>query len=199
VRLTFETNVFGVMAMVQAFAPLLIPAKGLIVNIASLAAVTPYVFGSVYCASKGALVSYSRTLRQELRPFGVRVMTVMAGTVKSNINYQTHRQLPEGSVYRPIEDTYRWRLTYSSTHASVTCDDFARQLVAAAQRREAPVWLRTWLGRPDWLWAGGMAGLAWFGTVMGEWLLDTWFYSRFKMAAFEKMLRRQEAEKKKGN
>lgn len=42
VRQTFETNVFGVMAMVQAFAPLLIAARGLIVNVASLAALTPY-------------------------------------------------------------------------------------------------------------------------------------------------------------
>lgn len=42
VRQTFETNVFGVMAMVQAFAPRLIAARGLIVNVASLAALTPY-------------------------------------------------------------------------------------------------------------------------------------------------------------
>ena len=63
VRTTFETNVFAVMAMVQAFVPLLMEAQGLIINIASLAAVTPYVFGSVYCATKGALVSYSRCLR----------------------------------------------------------------------------------------------------------------------------------------
>ena len=82
VRETFETNVFGVMAMCAAFADLLIAARGLIVNIASLAAVTPYVFGSVYCASKGAVVSYSRTLRVELQPFGVRVMVAMAGTVR---------------------------------------------------------------------------------------------------------------------
>lgn len=42
VRLTFETNVFGVMLMCQAFAPLVINAKGTIVQIGSLAAIMPY-------------------------------------------------------------------------------------------------------------------------------------------------------------
>lgn len=79
VRRMFEANVFGVMAMVQAFTPLLIAAKGLIIMISSLSSVTPYVFASAYGASKAALNAYSRTLRMELRPFGVRVMVSMTG------------------------------------------------------------------------------------------------------------------------
>jgi 1-acylglycerone phosphate reductase len=51
------------MRMCQAFAPLLIAAKGTIVQIGSVAAVMPYVFGSVYNASKAALHAYSNTLR----------------------------------------------------------------------------------------------------------------------------------------
>ncbi|KAJ4287842.1 NADPH-dependent 1-acyl dihydroxyacetone phosphate reductase [Collariella sp. IMI 366227] len=85
VRETFETNVFGVMAMVASFSDLLISARGLIINIASLAAITPYAFGSVYCASKGAITAYSRTLRLELKPFGVRVMVAMTGTNNATV------------------------------------------------------------------------------------------------------------------
>ena len=48
VQATFDTNLFGVMRMCQAFAPLLIRAKGVIVQIGSVAGVIPYVFG---CAS----------------------------------------------------------------------------------------------------------------------------------------------------
>jgi 1-acylglycerone phosphate reductase len=84
-RDVYETNVFGVMAMVSAFMDLIIPAQGLIINVASISALILYVFGSVYPSSKVALASYSRTLRIELRPFGVRVQDVMASTVKSNI------------------------------------------------------------------------------------------------------------------
>lgn len=66
----FEVNVFSVMKMVQVFAPMLIEAKGTIVQIGSIAGKLPYVFGSVYNASKAALHSYNRTLRVELEPFG---------------------------------------------------------------------------------------------------------------------------------
>lgn len=62
VQVTFETNVFSVMRMCQAFAPLLIQAKGTIVQIGSVAAEIPYVFGSAYNASKAALHAYSDTL-----------------------------------------------------------------------------------------------------------------------------------------
>jgi len=63
VRDLFETNLYGVMRMCQAFAPLLIEAKGCIVQIGSLTAVMPYVLSSAYNASKAALHQYSRTLR----------------------------------------------------------------------------------------------------------------------------------------
>ena len=45
VRLTFETNLFGVMRMCQEFSSLLIRAKGTIVQIGSVAGIIPYVFG----------------------------------------------------------------------------------------------------------------------------------------------------------
>ena len=61
------------MAMVQAFIDQLAAAKGLIINISSLSSITPYLFGSVYCATKAAINAYSRTLRLELAPLGVRV------------------------------------------------------------------------------------------------------------------------------
>jgi len=69
VKSMFEVNVFGVMRMVQGFSGLLIAAEGTIVNIGSVAAVMPYVFGSAYNATKGALHSYSDTLRVEMKPF----------------------------------------------------------------------------------------------------------------------------------
>ncbi|KAK7985479.1 1-acylglycerone phosphate reductase [Apiospora saccharicola] len=173
VRQTFETNVFGVMAMVSAFGDHLIAAKGLVINVASLAAQIPYVFGSAYCASKGAVASYSRTLRMELKPFGVGVMVAMAGTVKSNIASRGHRTLPEGSVYQPIRDIFEKRLVFSQTQASVGTEAFAAALVDRSLAREVPWFIRAWLGRPDWFWFGGMASTLWWATTFtGEWLVD---------------------------
>jgi 1-acylglycerone phosphate reductase len=79
VEACFRTNVYGVMRMCKAFAPLVIAAKGTIVQIGSLAGVMPYVFGSAYNATKAALHAYSNTLRIELAPFGVKVITVVTG------------------------------------------------------------------------------------------------------------------------
>ncbi len=147
-RETFETNVFSVMAMVQAFAPLLIAARGLVINIASLAAAAPYVFGSVYCASKGAVVSYSRCLRLELRPFGVRVMVAMTGTVRSNTAAQPRRALPPASIYLRVRDLFERRVTWSQNNATVGTDDYARRLVRDALKPETPILIRSWFGRP---------------------------------------------------
>ncbi|KAH6634776.1 acylglycerone-phosphate reductase-like protein [Chaetomium sp. MPI-SDFR-AT-0129] len=196
VRETFETNVFGVMAMCAAFADQLISAKGLIINIASLAAITPYVFGSAYCATKGAVTAYSRTLRLELKPFGVRVMVAMTGTVRSQIASKTHRTLPENSIYQRVKDVFERRLTFSQNNATVGTDEYARKLVAKALAPEWPLVLRSWFGRPDWFWAGGWAGKAWFSTWLGEWVLDVVMYRMIGMKHLERVLREEERQKK---
>ena len=149
-RACFETNVFGVIAITQSFISLLIASKGLIINIGSLAGIMPYVFGSVYNASKAALHAYSRTLRLELEPFDVRVMVVVTGGVQSNIA-RTHRILPNDSLYLDIVGDFERRQTHSQEGA-MSHDDYARDVVAAALKKK-PV---------KWLWRGNKAWLVWF-------------------------------------
>ncbi|KAL2190325.1 NAD(P)-binding protein [Thermothelomyces heterothallicus CBS 203.75] len=198
VRETFETNVFGVMAMCAAFSDLLIASKGLIINIASLAAVTPYVFGSAYCATKGAVTAYSRTLRLELKPFGVRVMVAMTGTVRSQIASRTHRTLPEGSIYQRVRDIFERRLTFSQNNrATMDTAQYARKLVGKALAPEWPLLLRAWFGRPDWFWAGGWATVVWLGHSLGEWITDFVLYRMMGLTTLEKVLREEERKKKK--
>lgn len=63
-RQMFETNIFGMMAVVQEFTPLLMQSNdACIVNIGSTAALVPFAFSSSYNASKAAVHSYSETLR----------------------------------------------------------------------------------------------------------------------------------------
>jgi 1-acylglycerone phosphate reductase len=63
-RKLFETNVFGMMMMVQAFTPLLMKSKdACIVNIGSLGGVMPWAFQTSYNATKAAVHAYSDTLR----------------------------------------------------------------------------------------------------------------------------------------
>lgn len=155
----FETNFFAIISITQSFIPLLIASKGLIINIGSLAGVVPYVFGSVYNASKAALHAYSRTLRLELEPFDVRVMVVVTGGVKSNIA-RTHRVLPEGSLYWPILGDFERRQTHSQEGA-MGHDEYAKGVVREALK-----------GRPTkWLWRGNKAWLVWFVRAVSTFFL----------------------------
>ena len=79
----FDINVFGQIAVTQAFLPLLRKALGRIVNISSVGAHIAIPFGSLINASKSAFGIFSDTLRLELRPFGIRVSTVEPGAIKT--------------------------------------------------------------------------------------------------------------------
>lgn len=150
------------MLMCQTFVPLLISARGLIINISSVSSILPYLFASVYCSTKAALNAYSRTLRLELKPFNVRVMVAMTGTVKSNITSHFVRELPSNSLYQPVQDMYDERIHFSQKNSPMPADVYAKKLVAAAMKGEG--WLGGLVGRsPDWFWAGGLANVAWFG------------------------------------
>jgi len=60
--------------------------KGAIVNIASIWGRTGSCLESSYCASKGALVMFSKSLAQELAPSGIRVNCVSPGCIDTKMN-----------------------------------------------------------------------------------------------------------------
>ena len=79
----FEVNVFGQIAVVQAFLPLLRRSRGRIVNIGSVGAHIGLPFGGLLNASKSALRSLNDALRLELRSSGVRVCIIEPGAIKT--------------------------------------------------------------------------------------------------------------------
>ncbi|KAL4956200.1 hypothetical protein BDW69DRAFT_93589 [Aspergillus filifer] len=167
VRTTFEVNFFAVVYMCKTFAPLLITSKGTIVQIGSVAGTIPYVFGSIYNASKAALHSYSDTLRVELAPFGVNVTTVVTGGVQSRIA-RTKRTLAPNSIYAPIEDQYTRRITHSQDGA-MSHNAYARSVVAQVLYGSAPWrWIWPWArGRKSWIWEGNKSWVIWL--FLGGW------------------------------
>ncbi len=85
-RTVFETNYFGVVALTRAVVGGMIEnGSGLVVNIASLAGLIGHIFNAAYCASKHALVGFSKTIRQELKPFNINVVSVEPGYHKTEI------------------------------------------------------------------------------------------------------------------
>lgn len=84
-RRQFEVNVVGVVAVTQAFLPLLRAAQGRIINISSVSGRMAIPFGGAYAASKFALEALSDSLRRELLPSGVDVVVVQPGSVRTPI------------------------------------------------------------------------------------------------------------------
>lgn len=175
VSATFDANIISVMALCQTFAPLLIAAGGTIVMTGSVAGLMPYVWGSVYNASKAALHAYSNALRVELAPLGVRVITVVTGGVKSNIA-RTHRVLPPGSYYAPLAAEYERRLTHSQ-QLGMDTQKYARSCVRQVLGGES------WLGmvKRRWIWEGKMSWIVWFvwSYLPQGPLFDWWFNWNF--------------------
>lgn len=97
----FEANYFGVLRMIQAVVPSMREARqGLIINITSLAGKFVIPFQVHYSATKYALEALTEGLRQELRPFGVKVVAVEPGDIKTNFNNVTEFGQKDSSPYR---------------------------------------------------------------------------------------------------
>jgi len=86
IRRQFEVNVFGQVAVTQAFLPLLRRANGgRIVNMSSISGLITAPLLGPYSMSKFALEAFSDALRRELEPFGLSVSVVEPGVIKTPI------------------------------------------------------------------------------------------------------------------
>ncbi len=84
IRKVFETNTFGVMAMIQAVIPQFRARRsGAIVNITSSATLAPMPLAAAYTASKQAIQGFTGSLVHELSAFDVRVKLVEPGYAPS--------------------------------------------------------------------------------------------------------------------
>ena len=86
-NIMFATNVTGLINMTQAILPIYKKrgdgGRGDIINIGSIAGREPYVGGSIYCATKAAIRSFTDSLRRELIATRIRVMEIDPGQVET--------------------------------------------------------------------------------------------------------------------
>ena len=82
----FNTNLFGILLVNSVFADMVIKAKGKIVFTGSVSGYTPHPSQAVYNSSKAAVELYAKTLRIEMKPFGVRVMFVLTAAVNTGMS-----------------------------------------------------------------------------------------------------------------
>jgi NAD(P)-dependent dehydrogenase (short-subunit alcohol dehydrogenase family) len=81
----YETNVFGVIRVTQAVLPIMRNKNsGIIVNISSGAGRFGYPGGSAYVSTKFAIEGLSESMAYELEQFGIKVVLVEPGVIKTN-------------------------------------------------------------------------------------------------------------------
>ena len=124
----FEVNLWGVLAVTKAFAPLVVKDRGTVVVVGSSRGIVNLPWAGMgfnparfrkrpsnegitisddgqYATSKAAVNLLSETLRLELEPLGVKVITVVAGMVKSNFFAAVDEKykIPTTSFYKSME------------------------------------------------------------------------------------------------
>jgi 3-hydroxy acid dehydrogenase/malonic semialdehyde reductase len=129
INVMFATNVTGLINMTQAVLPGMLKRNngegaGDIINIGSIAGREPYPGGSIYCATKAAIHSFTESLRKELISKRVRVIRIDPGQVET-----------EFSVVRFYGDKSKADAVYAGCEP-LTPDDIAEAIVFAAGRRE---------------------------------------------------------------
>ena len=91
----FDTNVMGIVHWVEQLVPEMINNNaGVIVGISSLADSRGYAKSGAYCASKAAVTRFLESLRLELAVFGVKVLTVKPGFVKTAMTDKNKFKMP---------------------------------------------------------------------------------------------------------
>ncbi len=90
---TIDINLTGVFNSIKTAIPELKKTKGFIITIASLAGTNFFAGGSAYNASKFGLVGFTQAVMLDLRNEGIRVSTIMPGSVTSHFN--NHSSNPE--------------------------------------------------------------------------------------------------------
>ena len=83
---TIDTNLTGVFHSIQASLPALKKTKGYIITIASLAGTNFFAGGSAYNASKFGLVGFTQAVMLDLRKYGIKVTTIMPGSVATHFD-----------------------------------------------------------------------------------------------------------------
>jgi hypothetical protein len=123
----FSTNVTGLINMTQAILPIFkarSTPSGDIINIGSIAGRESYQGGSIYCATKAAVRSFTDALRRELIATRIRVIEIDPGQVET-----------EFSVVRFGGDREKAKKVYEGVEP-LTPEDIAEIVVFAAGRRE---------------------------------------------------------------
>lgn len=109
---TMATNVHSAYYFTKKLSPLMIQKKkGTIVNMCSVASIRPYENGGSYCISKYALLGFGKVLREEMKPYNIRVINVLPGATLTDswagVDLPETRFIPAEDIAQIVWDAYK--------------------------------------------------------------------------------------------
>lgn len=192
----FDTNVWALVSMSQAFLPMLMKAHsgGLIVNNTSVAGVMGLPFQGAYNASKAAAIMLSDAMRLELAPFGIRVIDLRTAVVRTNFfanvkENDISTKLPANSIFQIAREAVEKTL---SGFFGASGEQPARD-----RGQPADVWAKhvvTDLNKsnpPAVIWRGEGASQIWLASFLPHWMIDRMAKKLSRIDKVEEALRSQ--------
>ncbi len=141
-RRQFEVNVFGLARLTQLVLPAMrAQGSGAIVNISSMGGKIYEPFGSWYHATKFAVEGLSDSLRLELEPFGIRVIIIEPGAIRSEWSGIAHDNLLQHSgsgPYKPYAEAHARILGGADTSSMVSPPEAVATIVSRALKARHP-------------------------------------------------------------
>nr|XP_043638750.1 short-chain dehydrogenase ptmH-like [Erigeron canadensis] len=174
IRKAYEINTLGQLRMVQQVVPSMATRKsGVIVNIGSVVGKAPTPWAGSYCTSKAAVHAISNTLRVELKPFGINVVLVVPGAIRSNLGANNIEKLSnyKWELYKDfgkeIAERARASQVGKSTDAALLARHVAKKVLSPKP--------------PKQIVFGHMTTLFSFLSVSPLWVRDLFFTKRFNL------------------
>lgn len=174
IRKAWEINTLGQLRLVQNVVPYMASRRsGIIVNVGSVVGRVPTPWAGSYCASKAAVHAMSNTLRVELNPFGINVVLVVPGSIRSNFGNANMKSLGnhDWKLYKDFKESIAERAKASQGGKATDATVFARHVVKKVLS-PAP---------PKQIIFGHMTGLFAVLSWSPLWIRDLFFSSRFKL------------------
>ena len=148
IRRIFEINVYGTAATFAPFIPAMKAAGGQrrLVGFSSVAGIRGLPGAEAYSASKAALIAYLESLRLEMRPYGIKVVNIAPGYIRTPMTAVNDYRMP---FLMPVDRAARRFAAVIARGSSFTVIPWPMGLVAKLLRL-LPDWLydRLFVGAP---------------------------------------------------
>jgi len=126
IRDQFETNFFGVLNITKKIIPIMrLQKSGTIINISSGAGQVGFPGISAYVSTKFAIEGFSESLMYELLPYGIKVVIIEPGVIKTNFFRNckvSEHSVKKNSTYSPSLDKFQKNIEIMQEHATSPTD-----------------------------------------------------------------------------